>query len=49
VVYILTSSLAPADIARASQYPLVAGLLHKPLTQGQIHAIQAQVLGKQAD
>jgi len=49
VVYILTSSLAPADTARANEYPLVAGLLHKPLTQGQIHAIQAQVPGKQPE
>lgn len=48
VVYILTSSLAPADTARADEHPLVAGLLHKPLTQHQIHTIHAQAPGEQA-
>ncbi len=43
LVYLLTSSLAPADMARAKEYPLVAGLLHKPLDRTKIHAIQARV------
>jgi CheY-like chemotaxis protein len=43
VVYILTSSLAPADAARSRQYPLVARLLHKPFDQNELQAIQAQV------
>ncbi|TGE16276.1 response regulator [Hymenobacter elongatus] len=44
VFYVLTSSLAPADQARARQYPLVAGVLHKPLDGMTIQAIQARVL-----
>lgn len=44
-VYILTSSLAPADTNRAREYPLVAGLLHKPLDQDKIQAIQARTQG----
>lgn len=43
VVYVLTSSLAPADAARARQYPLVAGVLHKPLDGAKIQAIQARL------
>ncbi|GAA4026515.1 response regulator [Hymenobacter glaciei] len=39
-VYILTSSLAPFDVARARQYPLVERLLHKPLDQAELQAIQ---------
>lgn len=42
-VYILTSSLAPADKARSQQYPLVVRLLHKPFDQHELLAIQAQV------
>jgi CheY-like chemotaxis protein len=42
-VYILTSSLAPADTARARQYPLVVRLLHKPLDHNELLSIQAQV------
>lgn len=44
-VYILTSSLAPTDTNRAREYPLVAGLLHKPLDQAKIQAIQAKIQG----
>ena len=47
-VYILTSSLAPADTNRAREYPLVAGLLHKPLDQDKIQAIQACMLKSRA-
>ena len=45
-VYILTSSLAPADAARSQQYPLVVRLLHKPLDQSELLAIQAQVAAR---
>jgi CheY-like chemotaxis protein len=45
-VYILTSSLAPSDAARSRQYPLVVRLLHKPLDQNELLAIQAQVAGR---
>lgn len=41
VVYILTSSVAPADTSRAGEYALVAGLLHKPLRQDELHLLQA--------
>ena len=44
VVYVLTSSLAPTDEARAQQYPLVAGVLHKPLDGAKIRAMQARLL-----
>jgi CheY-like chemotaxis protein len=44
-VYILTSSLAPSDRTRSTTYPLVTGLLHKPLDQNGIRAIQAQAEG----
>lgn len=43
VVYILTSSLSGSDQARAQAYPLVQGLLHKPLDQGKITRIQTHV------
>jgi CheY-like chemotaxis protein len=41
-IYVLTSSLAPTDRTRAREYPLVAELLHKPLSQAQIQAIHAR-------
>ncbi|MBO2011286.1 response regulator [Hymenobacter negativus] len=41
-VYILTSSLAPFDVTRAQQYPLVERLLHKPLDQADLQIIQAR-------
>ena len=44
IVYLLTSSVAPADEARAKAYPLVAGLLHKPLDKGKIQQIRDHVL-----
>jgi CheY-like chemotaxis protein len=43
LVYILTSSLAPADTNRAKNNPLVSGLLHKPLDRHEIRAIQARI------
>jgi CheY-like chemotaxis protein len=41
-VYLLTSSLAPADMARAEEHPLVMGMLHKPLDSAKIQALQAR-------
>lgn len=42
-IYILTSSLAHADADRIHEFPLVAGLIHKPLDGAQIRAVRAQV------
>ena len=43
-VYLLTSSMAPTDEARAKTYPMVAGVLHKPLDKRQIQQIRDHVL-----
>ncbi|GAA4003911.1 response regulator [Hymenobacter fastidiosus] len=40
-IYLLTSSLALADSARAQYYPLVAGVIHKPLDEDDVKAISA--------
>jgi CheY-like chemotaxis protein len=42
-IYILTSSLALADIAKAQDYPLVSGVLNKPLAAADVHAIKARL------
>ncbi|WP_426060561.1 response regulator [Hymenobacter sp. B1770] len=42
-VYILTSSLAQSDATRIRDFPLVTGLIHKPLDAPQIQAVRAQV------
>ena len=42
-LYILTSSLALTDQAKAATYEFVDGLIHKPLDRAQIHAIHAQL------
>jgi CheY-like chemotaxis protein len=42
-LYLLTSSLAPSDAARAREFSFVAGLIHKPLDTIQLKAIRAQV------
>ena len=44
IVYLLTSSMAPSDEIRAKDYPLVAGILHKPLNKHQIQQIRDHVL-----
>ena len=44
IVYLLTSSMAPSDEMRARKYPLVAGLLHKPLDKVKIQQIRDHVL-----
>lgn len=41
-IYILTSSLALADLEKSKHYDLVAGLVHKPLDSEEIRAIQSQ-------
>jgi CheY-like chemotaxis protein len=48
-IYILTSSLAHSDSNRIRQYPLVAGLIHKPLDSAQIQAVRTQVQAANAD
>jgi CheY-like chemotaxis protein len=47
LVYILTSSLATSDMARAQAYPLVAGFIHKPLDRNELQAIQDRVRAQQ--
>jgi CheY-like chemotaxis protein len=42
-VYILTSSLAQADTAKAKNYALVSGVIHKPLDEEEIRAISADM------
>jgi CheY-like chemotaxis protein len=42
-IYILTSSLALADLEKSKHYDLVAGLIHKPLDSEEIRAIQSQL------
>lgn len=45
-IYILTSSLDPADTIRSSEFPLVSGLIHKPLDRIQVRTIFDQVAAK---
>ncbi len=40
-IYILTSSMLQADKVRAQEYPLVAGVLYKPLDVAEVQAIKA--------
>ena len=42
-IYILTSSLNLADTTRAQEYPLVAGVLYKPLDAAEAQAIKARL------
>jgi CheY-like chemotaxis protein len=39
-IYVLTSSLALADTARAQSYALVKGIIHKPLDEDEIRGIR---------
>ncbi|OUJ75138.1 response regulator [Hymenobacter crusticola] len=48
-VYILTSSLALSDTARAKEFAVVTGLIHKPLDSNQVRAIHAQVVERRAN
>jgi len=43
-IYILTSSLALADLEKSKHYDLVAGLIHKPLDGEEIRAIHSQLV-----
>ncbi|MFD1874421.1 response regulator [Hymenobacter bucti] len=43
IVYLLTSSLTPADNARAQAHPLVTGFLSKPLNKEKIQQIRDHV------
>lgn len=45
-IYILTSSLALSDMEKAQTYDLVNGLIHKPIDQSEIRAIQAELLAQ---
>ncbi len=45
-IYILTSSLAPADTAKSREYALVTGIIHKPLDEEEIRAIRALMLNE---
>lgn len=48
-IYLLTSSLAPAHTARAKDYALVSGIIHKPIDEEEIRAIQARGSGPDAE
>jgi CheY-like chemotaxis protein len=41
-IYLLTSSLALADTDQACGHPLIAGIIHKPLGEGEIKAIMTE-------
>ncbi len=38
-IYILSSSMDPADISRSKQYPIVSSFISKPLTAEKVEAI----------
>lgn len=42
-IYILTSSLALADLEKSQQYDMVSGLIHKPIDTEEIRAIQSEL------
>ena len=42
-IYILTSSLTHSDADRIQEYPLVSGMIHKPIDSAQIQAVRIQV------
>lgn len=42
-VFVLTSSIANSDMRRSAAYPLVSGLLHKPLDEQSLLLIKAKV------
>jgi CheY-like chemotaxis protein len=42
-IYLLTSSLAQGDTARAAAYALVSGIIHKPLDHEEVQAIWASL------
>ncbi|WP_324675515.1 response regulator [Hymenobacter sp. GOD-10R] len=48
-IYILTSSLALADTARAKEFALVTGLIHKPLDKMHIQEIHARIVERRSN
>ena len=42
-IYLLTSSLAQADTVKAREYPLVTGIVHKPIDEDDLRTIEDQV------
>lgn len=44
LIYLLTSSLDPSDIARAREHPQVKELIHKPLDRNKIYQIQKNLV-----
>jgi CheY-like chemotaxis protein len=42
-LYILTSSLATADVAKVKQYDLVTAIIHKPIGAAEVQAIKARL------
>ena len=42
-IYLLTSSLALSDTAKAANYDLVTGVIHKPLDGDELRAIQVRL------
>jgi CheY-like chemotaxis protein len=48
-IYILTSSLVLADTVRAQDYPLVSGVLYKPLGTAEVQAIKLLLQKATAD
>jgi CheY-like chemotaxis protein len=47
-IYLLTSSLALTDTAKAQEYALVAGIIHKPLKDEEIKAILTKLQAEAA-
>ena len=42
-IYLLTSSLAPADISKSREYAAVAGIIHKPIKEDDIGLIKIRM------
>lgn len=42
-IFILTSSVMHSDTSRTEEFPLVTGLIHKPLDKMQIQAVRSQI------
>jgi len=42
-LYILTSSLATADLAKVKQYDMVMAIIHKPIGESEVQAIKARL------
>ncbi len=49
LIYLLTSSLAPVDIARTTEYALVGGIIHKPIREDDVSAIKARMQASAAN